>query len=110
MLHRRGREWINDTIHNRREYRPQDGRNEKDLADRIEVVRSAFRPKHGDFFMAYREVDLDGVRHSYLRNAVESLPEGARPGAEDIEFLAVETRMSADRVEEILDDLARETG
>jgi hypothetical protein len=57
-----------------------------------------------------REVDLDGVRHSYLRNAVERLPVGARPGPEDIKFLAAETRMSADLVEEFLDDLARKTG
>jgi len=60
--------------------------------------------------VAVRDVDLDGVRHSYLRNAVERLPEGAHPGPEDIEFLAAETRMSADRVEEVLDDLARKTG
>jgi len=57
--------------------------------------------------IATREVDLDGVRHSYLRNALESLPADARPGPEDIEFLAAETRLSADQVEEVLDELAR---
>ncbi len=57
-----------------------------------------------------REVDLDGVRYSYLRNAVESLAEGARPGPEDIEFLAAETRMSTDQVEEVLDELDRKAG
>ena len=57
-----------------------------------------------------REIDLRGVRHSYLRNAVERLPAGASPGPEDIEFLAAETRMSADQVKEVLNDLARKTG
>ena len=60
--------------------------------------------------IATREVDLDGVRHSYLRNAVESLPARARPGPEDIEFLAAETRLSADQVEEVLDELAGKAG
>jgi cysteine synthase len=60
--------------------------------------------------VAVRDVDLDDVRHSYLRNAAERLPESARPGPEDFEFLAAETRMSADHVEEVLDDLARKTG
>ncbi len=57
-----------------------------------------------------RDVDLDGVRRSYLRHARETLPEGTSPGAEDIAFLAAETRRSADYVEEVLDDLARKTG
>jgi hypothetical protein len=60
--------------------------------------------------VAAREVDLDGVRRSYLRNALETLPEGARPGPEDMAFLAAETRRSADYVEEVLDDLERKTG
>jgi cysteine synthase len=57
-----------------------------------------------------RDVDLDGVRRSYLRNAVGALPEGARPGPEDIEFLAAETRASAAYVEENFDDFEREAG
>lgn len=60
--------------------------------------------------IATHEIDLDGVRHSYLRNAVERLPAGARPGPEDIEFLAAETRTSADQVKGVLDDLARKAG
>ena len=56
--------------------------------------------------IATREIDLDGVRRSYLRNALERLPAGARPQAEDITFLAAETRTSADRVKELFDDLA----
>jgi cysteine synthase len=60
--------------------------------------------------IATREIDLDGVRQSYLRNAMESLPAGIRPGPEEIEFLAAETRTSADQVKEVLDDLVRKTG
>jgi cysteine synthase len=60
--------------------------------------------------IATREVDLESVRRSYLSNASATLPAGARPGSEDFEFLAAETRMSADQVEEVFDDLARKTG
>ncbi|MHC4446292.1 MAG: 2-amino-4-oxopentanoate thiolase subunit OrtB [Planctomycetota bacterium] len=60
--------------------------------------------------IAARDIDLDGVRRSYLRNAVAALPEGTRPGPEDVEFLAAETRTSADYVEEVLDELDRKTG
>jgi cysteine synthase len=60
--------------------------------------------------IAARDVDLDRVRRSYLRHAVEALPQGIRPGPEDVEFLAAETRTSADYVEEVLDDLERKTG
>lgn len=57
-----------------------------------------------------RDLDLDAVRRSYLRNAVKSLPEGTRPGRDDVAFLAAETRLTVNQVEEILDELARETG
>jgi cysteine synthase len=60
--------------------------------------------------IAARAIDLDGVRRSYLRNAVAALPEGTRPGPEDVEFLAAETRTSVDYVEEVLDELDRKTG
>jgi hypothetical protein len=60
--------------------------------------------------VAARDVDLDGVRRSYLRNAVEALPEGTRLAHEDVEFLAAETRTSADYVEEVLDELDRKAG
>ena len=60
--------------------------------------------------VAARDVDLDGVRRSYLRNAAEALPEGTHPGPEDVEFLAAETRTSIDYVEKFLDDLNRKTG
>ena len=60
--------------------------------------------------IATRELDLDSVRRSYLRNAVERLPADTRPESEDIEYLAAETRMSADQVREALDELARKIG
>ena len=60
--------------------------------------------------VAVREVGLDGLRRSYLRNATQRLPEGARPGRQDLDFLAAETCLTADQVEEVLDDLARESG
>jgi cysteine synthase len=48
------------------------------------------------------DVDLDHVRRSYLRHALESLPPGVRPGEEDIEFLAAETRTNRDYAEEVI--------
>jgi hypothetical protein len=50
------------------------------------------------------EVDLDRVRQSYLRNAMQSLPAGSRLGDTDIEFLAAETRTSRTYVQESVDD------
>lgn len=60
--------------------------------------------------VAARDVDLDAVRRSYLRNAMQTLPAGAGPGPEDMAFLAAETRTCAEYVEEVLDDLERKTG
>jgi hypothetical protein len=57
-----------------------------------------------------RDVALDGVRRSYLRNALVRLPEGARPEEVDLEFLAAETRLSVGQVEEVLDELVRKAG
>ena len=51
-----------------------------------------------------REVDLDQVRRSYLRHALESLPEGAGLEPVDLEFLAAETRTSESWVQEVIDD------
>ena len=48
------------------------------------------------------DVDLDAVRRSYLRHALESLPEGARIEDEDIAFLAAETRSSRSFVQEVI--------
>jgi len=60
--------------------------------------------------VAARDIDLDGVRHSYLRNALETLPKGSHLAPGDVDFLAAETRTSADYVREVLDDLDRKTG
>lgn len=52
-----------------------------------------------------QEVDLDSVRRSYLRNALGSLAEGAELEAEDLRFLAAETRWTPGRVEEVIHEL-----
>jgi cysteine synthase len=51
-----------------------------------------------------REVDLDHVRRSYLRHAIESLPGGESLDEIDLEFLAVETRTSQNWVQEVIDE------
>jgi hypothetical protein len=60
--------------------------------------------------LAVVEVDLDGVRSSYLRHAIESLPEGTRLDEVDLEFLAAETRSSRAFVEERIDERHRKSG
>jgi len=50
------------------------------------------------------------LRRSYLRNALSSLPEGARLSEADIEFLALETRTSTTNVKEILHVLRGKSG
>jgi len=60
--------------------------------------------------LAVVDVDLDRVRSSYLRHAIESLPEGARLDEVDLEFLAAETRSSRAFVEERIDERHRKSG
>jgi biotin operon repressor len=60
--------------------------------------------------LAVKDVALDQVRQSYLRNALASLPEGAIPGEADLEYLAAETRTSRTYVEESIDELRGKTG
>lgn len=55
--------------------------------------------------LGVQAVDLDRVRRSYLRHALESLPEHAPLEAADYAFLVEETRSSRAYVEEVLHDL-----
>jgi cysteine synthase len=59
--------------------------------------------------IAVVDVDLDQVRRSYLRNAIESLPEGAGLSDVDLAFLSEETRSSQTYVEEIIDEMRGKT-
>ena len=52
-----------------------------------------------------REVELDHVRRSYLRHAMELLPAGEGLDQIDLEFLATETRTSQTWVQEVIDEL-----
>ncbi|MGB5536403.1 MAG: hypothetical protein WBN08_10920, partial [Thiogranum sp.] len=54
--------------------------------------------------IAVVDVNLDHVRHSYLRNAIESLPADTMLDDVDIEFLAAETRSSRTYVQETIDE------
>ena len=60
--------------------------------------------------IAVVDVDLDRVRHSYLRHAVDSLPGDTVLGDVDLEFLAAETRSTRAYVQETLDALGGKTG
>ena len=55
--------------------------------------------------LAVSDVDLDQVRRSYLRHALDSLAEGQSLTTVDIEFLAAETRTTPSYVEEVIDAL-----
>ena len=50
------------------------------------------------------DVDLEHVRHSYLHNAVESLPAETMLDDVDIEFLAAETRSKRSFVQQTIDE------
>jgi hypothetical protein len=54
--------------------------------------------------IAVVDVDLEHVRHSYLRNGIESLPADTMLDDVDIEFLAAETRSSRTYVQETIDE------
>ena len=56
------------------------------------------------------EVDLDRLRRSYLRNALDSLSKGAVLGDADMAFLVAETRSTPSFVEETLHALRGKAG
>ena len=60
--------------------------------------------------IAVVDVDLDHVRHTYLRHAIDSLPGGAVLGEADLAFLAAGTRSSRRYVQETIDELRGKTG
>jgi len=49
------------------------------------------------------DVDLDGMRRSYVRNALAAAPAGARLDEADFAFLAAETRSRPHAVQEMID-------
>ena len=53
--------------------------------------------------VAVSEVDLDRVRHSYLRNALDRVPEGSALTGVDSDFLVAETRLPRTVVQEAID-------
>jgi len=57
--------------------------------------------------IATLEVDLNRIRRSYIRHAVESLPEGSGINEIDMAFLAAETRTNQAYVQEIIDETHR---
>jgi cysteine synthase len=57
--------------------------------------------------IAVVDVDLDHVRRSYMRNAIESLPEGAALNDVDLAFLCEETRCNPTYVREVIDEMRR---
>jgi cysteine synthase len=59
--------------------------------------------------LSARDVDLQAVRRSYLRNALGSVPGDAPLSECDLEFLAQETRLPRHQVETVIDELRRET-
>ena len=59
--------------------------------------------------LSARDVDLQAVRRSYLRNALGSVPGDAPLSECDLEFLAAETRLPRHKVETVIDELRRET-
>ena len=49
--------------------------------------------------------DLDRVRRSYLRNALDALPAGETPTVADIAFLAADTRSSEAHVRKMMREI-----
>ncbi|WP_455210297.1 2-amino-4-oxopentanoate thiolase subunit OrtB [Kaarinaea lacus] len=56
------------------------------------------------------DIDLDSVRHSYIRHALEHESEGETLSSLDLQFLAEETRTNLAYVEEAIDELHRKAG
>jgi hypothetical protein len=60
--------------------------------------------------VAVVDVDLDHVRRSYVRHALESIADGQSLSEIDLDFLAAETRSSRAYVEEVVNEWHRTTG
>lgn len=59
--------------------------------------------------LAVLEVDMDRLRRSYLRHALNALPAGLALTATDIAFLADDTRSTQEYVQEVIHELAGQT-
>ncbi|GAV31967.1 threonine synthase [Coriobacteriaceae bacterium EMTCatB1] len=55
--------------------------------------------------IAVREIDLDRLRRSYVRNALEHAPEGYEPTPEDVAFLAEDSHTTPAAVERVIEEL-----
>ncbi len=55
--------------------------------------------------IAVREIDLDRLRRSYVRNALEHAPEGYEPTPEDVAFLAEDSHTTPTAVERVIEEL-----
>jgi len=60
--------------------------------------------------LAVTEVDLDHLRHSYLRHALQSLPARTALEPVDLEFLRAETRSDPQTIRDFIRDHGHETG
>ncbi len=60
--------------------------------------------------IAVEDIDLDRIRQSYLRHALDSIPQGARLSDADLEFLAADTRTNPAHIQEIIDGMRGTTG
>jgi cysteine synthase len=60
--------------------------------------------------IAVTDVDLNHLRRSYLRHALDSLPKDQALSEVDLEFLSAETRSGRDYVLEVVDEILRKTG
>ena len=60
--------------------------------------------------LAVVDIDLEHVRRSYLHNAITQLPQGESLSEVDLAFLAEETRISQNHVQEIINEFTGKTG
>ncbi|WP_455203705.1 2-amino-4-oxopentanoate thiolase subunit OrtB [Kaarinaea lacus] len=56
------------------------------------------------------DVDLDHVRRSYLRKALETVPKDSVLSGTDLDFLVIETRSNHSYVEDFISDYRRKSG
>ncbi len=56
------------------------------------------------------DINLNHVRRTYLRNAIETLPKGAQLGDVDIEFLSEETRTNSSYIEDVINECYGKAG
>ena len=83
-----------------------EGAKPQDVVNRLQGI--GFKPMRGPYDHVYeweKDVDLDRIRRSYLRNALNTFSEGQEVTEIDVQFLAEDMKTTAEYVRKVIQEL-----